>query len=116
MARSISGRKAQEWRRRLRRFHKSRQSVAAFCQQEGVSPPSFYLWRKRLAEAGSQRPPAAPRAEFRPVRLVPAAGISVQLPGGTQLLVPTGDAESLRVVIETVARVDALGRGGAASC
>jgi hypothetical protein len=116
MARAISGRKKQEWQRRLLRFHKSRQSIAAFCQQEGVSPPSFYLWRKRLAEADSQRRATAPRAEFRPVRIVSAAGISVQLPGGTQLVVPMPDAEGLRLVIETVARVDALGRGGAASC
>ena len=111
MARSSSGRKAQEWRRRLRRFVKSRQSIAAFCQQEGVSPPTFYLWRKRLAEAGSQRPAAASPAGFRPVRILPAAGVSVQLPGGTQLLVPTADAESLRLVIETVARADAEREG-----
>jgi hypothetical protein len=52
MARSMSGRKVQEWQRRLRRFQKSRQSVIAFCREEGVSPPSFYLWRKRL-ESGT---------------------------------------------------------------
>lgn len=115
MARSISGRKVQEWRRRLRRFHKSRQSIAAFCRQEGVSPPSFYLWRRRLVKAPSERPITAPPSGFRPVRLVPAAGVSVQLPGGTQLLVPISDAEGLRVAIETLARVDAQ-RGGGESC
>jgi transposase-like protein len=116
MARSVSGRKSLEWRRRLRRFHKSRQSIAAFCRQEGVSPPSFYLWRKRLQEACPERPAMKPPAGFRPVRIVPAAGVSVQLPGGTQLLVPLSDAEGLRVAIEALARVDAQHRGGAASC
>jgi transposase-like protein len=115
MARSVSGRKAQEWRRRLQRFHKSRQSIAAFCRQEGISPPSFYLWRRRLAETSPRRPAARSSADFRPVRIVPAAGVSVQLPGGTQLLVPLSDAEGLRVALETIAGVDAQ-RGGAASC
>jgi hypothetical protein len=108
MARPMSGRKAQEWQRRLRRFQKSRQSINAFCRQEGVSPPSFYLWRKRLAQP-PDRPEAVtePPAGFRPVRLLPAAGLMVQLPGGTQLVVPMSDPESLRSVIEAVARVDA---------
>ena len=98
------------------RFEKSRQTINEFCRQEGVSPQSFYLWRKRLAQAGlpssCRRPPDA----FRPVRLLPAAGVSVQLPGGTQLVVPTADAESLRLVIETLARVDADRLGGARPC
>jgi transposase-like protein len=117
MARSISDRKRREWQRRLRRFHKSRQSIAAFCRQEGVSPPLFYFWRKRLAPAaraeglGDVPRPASGYPGFRPVRIVPAAGVSVQLPGGTQVLVPSGDAESLRLVIETLARADAQ-RGG----
>jgi len=115
MARSVSGRKTLEWQRRLRRFHKSRQSVVAFCRQEGVSPPSFYVWRKRLQEACPERSAVKPPAGFRSVRIVPAAGVSVQLPGGTQLLVPLSDAEGLRVAIETLARVDAQ-RGGNASC
>jgi hypothetical protein len=115
MARSISSGKLAEWRRRLRRFRQSRQSIAGFCRQEGVSAPSFYLWRKRLADAGPPRPTTESPAGFRPVRLMPTAGVSVQLPGGTQLLVPSGDVQSLRAAIEVIARVDAEHRGGA-SC
>ena len=115
MARSISGRKLAEWRQRLQRFRNSRQSIAGFCREEGVSPPSFYLWRRRLAEASLQPPTSEPPAGFRPVRLMSAAGVNVQLPGGTQLVVPLSDAEGLRVAIETLARVDAEHRGGA-SC
>lgn len=112
MARSLSDRKAQEWRQRLIRFEKSRQSVNAFCGQEGFSPQSFYLWRKRLAKQPAAQPPDA----FRPVRVLAAGGVSVQLPGGTQLVVPTADAQSLQLVIETLARIDADRLGDARPC
>ena len=86
-----------------------RQSVAAFCRQEGVSAPSFYQWRKRLA----QRPrPAEEAGDFRPVRLVSPAAVTVQLPGGTQLHVPTSERRVLRLVIDTVASADAQRAGG----
>jgi hypothetical protein len=108
MAYSLTDRKAQEWRQRLMRFEKSRHTVGEFCRREGVSPPSFYLWRRRLAsrpEATQASPP--PPAGFRAVRLLPAAALTVQLPGGTQLLVPLSDPDTLRAVIEAVGCVDA---------
>ena len=108
MAGSLSPTKADEWRRRLSRFQQSQLTVAAFCRQEGVSVPSFYLWRKRLAlSRPTKHECSKPPAGFRPVRLLPSVGVSVQLPGGTQLVVPTTEAESLRLVIETLTRVDA---------
>jgi len=36
----------------------------------------------------------------------------VQLPGGTQLQVPTSDRRALRLVIDTLARADAQCAGG----
>ena len=109
MANSLDSRKAREWQRRMVRFEEAQQSVAEFCRQEGVSTPSFYHWRKRLA----QRPRAAEEAEgFRPVRVVGSAGVAVELPGGTQLHLPTSDPQALRLVIETLARMDAQRAGG----
>jgi hypothetical protein len=117
MSHSLSLTKADEWQRRLHRFQKSRQSIAAFCREEGVSEPSFYLWRKRLIQPPLTKQPALkPPAGFRPVRLLPSVGVSVQLPGGTQLVVPTTDVESLRLVIETLARVDADRMSEGRSC
>jgi transposase-like protein len=93
----------------MARFQEARQSVTEFCRREGVSAPSFYQWRKRLA----QRPrPAEEAGDFRPVRLVNPASVAVQLPGGTQLHVPTSDRRALRLVIDTVARADAQRAGG----
>jgi hypothetical protein len=117
MARSMGDRKAREWQQRLIRYEKSRGSINEFCRQEGVSPQSFYLWRKRLAQAAVARHrDAEPPEGFRRVRLLPAAGVSVQLPGGTHLIVPTSDAESLRLVIETLALADADRLGGVRPC
>jgi transposase-like protein len=104
----MTDRKAQEWRQRFLRFEKSRQSISAFCREEGVSAPSFYVWRKRLRAAATARAGTTPAPEgFRPVRLLPAANMTAQLPGGTQLVVPMSDPEGLRTVIDAVARVDA---------
>ena len=117
MARSLSDRKAQEWRQRFLRFEKSRQSIAAFCREEGVSTPSFYLWRKRLGVAPAVPSDITPApAGFRPVRFLPAASLTAQLPGGTQLIVPMSDAEGLRAVIDAVARVDAQFFQGVRPC
>ena len=117
MARSLTDRKAQEWRQRFLRFEKSRQSIAAFCRGEGISAPSFYLWRKRLAVTPNVLPGTTPAPEgFRPVRLLPAASLTARLPGGTQLVVPMSDAEGLRAVVEAVARVDAQLCQGSRPC
>ncbi len=62
MARFLQNRKVQEWQQRLVRFDNSRRSVHAFCQQEGVSPQSFYLWRSALR---SRRLPPPPRGRRR---------------------------------------------------
>ncbi len=114
MARASSVSRSRLWQQRLARFQASRQSVAEFCRQEGISPPSFYLWRKRLSPRTVER--TEPPAGFRPVRVVAAAEVAVHLPGGTRFSVPTGDAQSLRLVIETVACVDAAIAGGDRPC
>ncbi len=54
------GLKFQEWTERLSRFRSSGRTVAAFCQSEGVSEASFYLWKRKLTrptERTGQRPP-----------------------------------------------------------
>ena len=109
MASSLDSRRVREWQRRMARFREAQQSVTEFCRQEGVSAPSFYQWRKRLAE----RPrPTEEAAGFRPVRLVSSAAVAVQLPGGTQLHIPTSERRALRLVIDRLARADARRTGG----
>ncbi len=46
-------RSSEGWRALLTRFACSGQTVVAFCQNESVSPASFYRWRSLLSAAAS---------------------------------------------------------------
>src|SRR5262245_20190260 len=92
------------WRQRLQRFARSGLSAAAFCVKEGVSPPCFYAWRRRLrplatpADTGA-RPPA--EARLVPVRVLAApAPVELVLPGGAVLrLAPGCDLAFVRALV-----------------
>ena len=43
-----------QWQSVIARARRSPQSIAAFCQGEGVSTASFYAWRKRIAGSAPQ--------------------------------------------------------------
>jgi transposase-like protein len=58
--------KEQFWRRMVRQCQGSGLSVRAFCEDYGLSEPSFYAWRRILKE----RDAAAVR--FVPVQVTPA--------------------------------------------
>ncbi len=51
MPRTSSAARLELWRQRLQRYGSSGQTVAVFCQQEHVSVPAFYYWKRRLAES-----------------------------------------------------------------
>lgn len=79
MARRRKSEKQSQWRDLVGRQAKSGLSVRQFCEQERISQPSFYAWRRRLREAESTatRTSMAPRgmgagkpAEFIPLRLL----------------------------------------------
>jgi hypothetical protein len=117
--------KSAEWRRRLARFDGSRRSVVQFCRDEEVSVPSFYQWRKKLrqgAAASNGTPGGAHKvardsaAGFARVRVLASPCLTVRLPGGTQLEVPTADPEVLRRTIRLLAQVDARRIAGGESC
>ena len=50
MSRGSNPIKVQQWRQRLERFAQSGQTVVQFCRDEQVSQPSFYQWKKKLAQ------------------------------------------------------------------
>lgn len=64
MSRGPSRKKLEEWTSRLGRFEQSNQTVAVFCQHEGVSAASLYQWKRKLREPLPAATPA-----FVPVRV-----------------------------------------------
>jgi transposase-like protein len=105
------------WEGRFRRFACGGLTVAAFCEQEGVSTPSFYQWRRRLRESEQQAPgvtakrrqprPRTPQV-FVPVRVAPAASaVQMRLPNGVELAVPAGDTAILAAAIAAAGRIAA---------
>jgi transposase len=104
----------QAWIDRLARFPTSGLSPAAFCAAEGVSLPSFYSWKRRLAtEALEAATPPKGHHEAQtvllPVRVAPPCpAVELLLPCGATLRITPGcDLLFLRSL------VDAL---GGASC
>ncbi|HZL28529.1 MAG TPA: hypothetical protein VFC39_18545, partial [Acidobacteriaceae bacterium] len=129
--------KVTEWQERLARFQRSGTSIAQFCRDEGVSPPSFYIWRRKLrrkpAAAGSSgsgrltaKSPVAgqviqrrgvqeqPRqGSFVPVRVVGDVNfggqltMTAELRGGTRLTIPLAGPETLQLAIAALVGADA---------
>ena len=92
---------ASKWRKLVAEQGGSRQTIAAFCRERGLTTSQFYTWRKRL------RGPAA--EEFLEVQVVKAparpvpsnrGAIEVRLGEGRSVLVePAFDADHLRAVV-----------------
>ena len=57
--------KEQFWRRMVRLWQQSGLSVRVFCDDHGLSQPSFYAWRRTLQQRDQQAP------AFLPVRVIP---------------------------------------------
>ncbi|WP_436298656.1 IS66 family insertion sequence element accessory protein TnpA [Stieleria mannarensis] len=74
---------AKLWQERLRRFDRSRMSVAQFCRNEGVSQPSFYQWKKKLRQSPALLEPESgePNVHFMPIRLPGLPGDQAGEPG-----------------------------------
>jgi hypothetical protein len=102
--------KEQQWRRHVAAWRRSGQTVRAYCQAAGLSEPSFYGWRRVLAErqqverarAVPDDQPSAP--PFVPVRLIDGAtdqgGVEVCLRGGRVLRLSAGfSTQTLRAVL-----------------
>jgi hypothetical protein len=79
-------------------------SVQAWCGEHGVSAPSFYIWRRRLAKLVAER--KLRRPQLLPVEIVPSAAdervapLEIELPSRARVRVRPGcDLELLRLVL-----------------
>jgi len=61
MKKILDPRKQSDWRKRLKKFRTSGQTVGQFCQLEKVTPSSFYYWSRHFRQAEQELPSAIPR-------------------------------------------------------
>ena len=101
MSRSVSDQKRSEWRSRFRRFGRSKLTVIEFCQREGVSTPSFYHWRQKLADL---QPSDPARTRFVPVQVTAPTALQVDFPNRVRLTIPGSDQELIRLSIDAIAQ------------
>jgi len=104
MPRGSSPIKVQQWAERLERFAQSGQTVVQFCQAERVSQPSFYQWKKKLAQQASAQPSSHKKSSpsaFRAVELIPPtqAATTVRLANGIEIELG-GDLRVVQAVLK----------------
>jgi hypothetical protein len=106
MARERGAAAERIWRERLARYRRCAETVADFCEREGVSTPTFYAWKRRLnghAVNGQTARRSAPL--FVPISI--GAGARIVLPGGAVVELPPGaDERLLRTCIRAAAQRD----------
>ncbi|MBI1383212.1 MAG: hypothetical protein GC161_19285 [Planctomycetaceae bacterium] len=77
-----------QWAERLERFRRSGLTVAQFCDAEGVSTPSFYVWKRTLAATPAVAPPPVVPIRVTPSPSPPTPVIELSLPSGAVLRFP----------------------------
>lgn len=91
------------WRDRVARWKASGLSVRAFCRAEGLSEPSFYSWRRTIAERDAAIAAAPSTPAFVPLHVVSPASPPAReliLRSGHVLRIPHGcDPDQVRVVL-----------------
>lgn len=105
MPQGINSAKRQQWSERLQRFATSGQTIAAFCQSESVSVPSFFQWRRKLAATTNNDATFSSRHAFVPVRITTAAEVEVHLPNGVRIRLTASDRALIDTVIAAAGRL-----------
>lgn len=90
----------QKWMDLVRQQEQSSVAVKIFCRDRGVSEPSFYSWRKRLAATDPVRfalidAGATGTKEIAEMELILASGDRLRIAGGV-------DAATLRTVLNVL--------------
>ena len=98
------------WRRVVVGQPRSGMSVVAWCAEHGVSAPSFYVWRQRLAERDAER--KLRRPQLLPVEIISSAAnesasaLEIELPNEVKVRVRSGcELELLRQVLTMLQQV-----------
>jgi transposase-like protein len=90
----------QLWRELIAEQEQSGLSVRAFCRQHRTSEPSFYHWRKRLAERLPMKFALVETSRSTPAAV---AAVEVILASGERLRIAPGiEAATLRLVLSVL--------------
>ena len=124
MAHRREPRRAEQWRERIERQQQSGLTIAEFTRREGVSPASFYAWKRKLfGPTGracaashrqvSRRPPAPQSAKPQvaqgtflqvPIPHQPTSPwIELALADGTMIRIPEQNLAALQAVLHCLA-------------
>ena len=109
MSRRQTGEREAYWQGVIEKQRTGGLSIAAFCREEGISPASFFAWRRRLVKPSPARKTVRQATpQFVPVAIPAAsADFEVRLPNGVAVLVPGGFAEApLGRLLQLVAALD----------
>jgi len=101
---AVSGERERFWRKLVAGQTQSGMSIRDWCDRHGVSEPSFYFWRRELAQRREQRRQARP--QIVPVEVAPpVAGshweLEIELPG--QILVRVNPGCNLDLLRQALA-------------
>jgi len=90
MTKVLDPRKQSDWRKRLKKFRSSGQTVNRFCQLENVTPSSFYYWSRHFREAEQGLTSANPNRRHSDSDAYdqPAAKVSAPSTGGAHSMDP----------------------------
>ena len=95
----------QFWQMVIETWQNSGMSVRQFCKQEGLSEPSFYSWRKKLAKVEE---PEADKEEV----CQPGPFIQVSMPtdqhGGLELVLSSGNTLRISKATDSKTLTDVL--------
>ena len=107
--RKIDGDQEQFWRMAIETWQASGLSVRQFCTNEGLSEPSFYAWRKKLAGGSVQDEKDKPEPSAFIEVAIPrsnSAAVELLMTSGNTLRIPAGvDTATLSTVLSVVRSV-----------
>lgn len=91
---------AVRWRKVVREHAASGLSVAAYCRRARVPASSFYVWRRKLRDAGMF---AEVRVTPEPDSMDDHGALELRLPRGRRVIVRPGfDRQTLRDLVATL--------------
>jgi hypothetical protein len=107
--REIDGDQEQFWRMAIETWQASGLSVSQFCQNEGLSKPQFYMWRKKLTGGNVEHEDhvGSKPAPFIEVAIPESKHITIELmlrSGNTMRIYPGIDSVTLDTALSSLHR------------